>query len=1227
MKKKFLKTVMVFAMPVVAFLTLAIFLVSGISNGLAFAVGGNGGGFFVHSNSKLELNGGTTISGNTATNGGGVYVESGGTFTFGKIYRIDADGNEDPNGDYVLFGSYPKTYQSDTSVITTTQDENGYYLGTDGNRYVKVASAKAYDSDSKFKDGTAIVSGTTYYFKIEPIKWRILKTENGKVLLLCEDIIDAHHFYSSTSDRTINGSTIYANNYKYSDIRAWLNGYGQEEGNTGGENWLGTGFLQKAFTTAEQNSILTTEVKNDASTTDSSSNSYASDEKTNDKIFLMSYQDMINTEYGFSSSNVNSSRIRKPTDYAGANNAAYYSDGSGEYWLRSPWSTSFTYAFDVRQNGKLSGFNDVDDSGIGVVPALYISESVLQDSTSSISGNTATSGNGHDVYNAGTFTMISGTIGTSENSQEGYGIFNEGTMNLFGGTIHDNIYSETSFVVKMGANIQGTITLSDSATITVPDYFGTTPNLKIILSDTREIGTILTLQGSEIEPNLENIVVSGYDDTRYEVASKLNEETGEWKIVLKEIITRYDENKNEDPEGKYVFFGSYPKTIKASDVTVDENDVDSNGYFLGSDGERYAKVANFSRPGNFFGIGFDDPDAHYVFSDGTAMTEGESYYFKVEPLKWKIMSEEDGKLLIFCDEIVDVHCFFHKLTYRKFNGDAQIVPNSYFFSDMRSWLNGYGSFVPDDEDDELGEDWSSGGFLQKAFSNVEQSFISFTENLTYSSGYGLCNDKIFLFSCANLTNTSYGFGGSTKVDDDSRIREATDFAIANGVFFVTATDDNSDEFAGKNLGCYWTSSACNEYDNYDNPSYVYGCHVVDFFGNMETEYSSNYYRTDRSDIGVVPALTINLKREKLSCGHFMKASTAEYVNILDENGETIGHQLKTTYYCSECENIDVELGEIEEHYITITNQKTVSDGASGHHNEKNLVCHTCGYAWVGIDKTVSHEMTTTSTKTVSDGVSGHHTETIKECSVCSYSTTTIGSTVSHSLTTTSSSTVSDGSSGHHTVTNKKCSSCSYTTTITGSTVSHSLTTTSSSTVSDGSSGHHTVTNKKCSSCSYTTTITGSTVSHSFTTTSSNTVSDGSSGHHTVTDKKCSSCSYTTTITGSTTDHSLSTTYSYMQFDETYHKRTAITKCSSCSYSSTSTKKMMHNLGADEICASCGYSPNLAFRSSSGCDNCSLGIADQDEFYDDKKKKVGENLFFEDRKNKGYFCFQLPKIGT
>ena len=155
-----------------------------------------------------------------------------------------------------------------------------------------------------------------------------------------------------------------------------------------------------------------------------------------------------------------------------------------------------------------------------------------------IYGNTATT-TGNNIYNAGTFTMTGGRVGTSGSSSSGYGVYNTGTMNLYGGNVYDNVYSSANIKTKMACNIQGTITLGDSATITVQNYAGTTPNYTINLSNARTAGTILTFVGSSTEPNLTKLNISGYDTNAFEIVSEKNS-SGNWTVILQEPVKEYD---------------------------------------------------------------------------------------------------------------------------------------------------------------------------------------------------------------------------------------------------------------------------------------------------------------------------------------------------------------------------------------------------------------------------------------------------------------------------------------------------------------------------------------------------------------------------------------------------------------------------------------------------------------------------------------------------------------
>ncbi len=263
----------------------------------------------------------------------------------------------DSKSNTVTYGLYPQTHVSDEDLISslnelTDAESNGWYL-YDGSYYAKKA-ATPYSSGCEFDDETTIVEGTEYWFKCEPIKWNILSSSDGTYSLVSSALLDAHRYYSSTSDRTIDGETVYANNYEHSDIRSWLNG----------------DFYDSAFA-LDDFLIQTVTVNNSAATTGSSTNKYACND-TQDKVYLLSYQDYENVDYFPNKA----SRCCKPTDLAKAN-GAYYShdgsnyDGSGDYWTRSPSFDSSRYAWSVSYDGRL-GYDSVYRSLTCVRPSLQI---------------------------------------------------------------------------------------------------------------------------------------------------------------------------------------------------------------------------------------------------------------------------------------------------------------------------------------------------------------------------------------------------------------------------------------------------------------------------------------------------------------------------------------------------------------------------------------------------------------------------------------------------------------------------------------------------------------------------------------------------------------------------------------------------------------------------------------------------------------------------------------
>ena len=226
-----------------------------------------------------------------------------------------------------------------------------------------------------------------------------------------------------------------------------------------------------------------------------------------------------------------------------------------------------------------------------------------------------------------------------------------------------------------------------------------------------------------------------------------------------------------------VEFGDWPQTIlpKNSTITIDESKSVVQGdftYCLGSDGYLYAKVQTT----------YNSIADGLCFDDGSSVQKGESRWFKVEPINWRVLTtsfDHDGKddtagkklLLAECAIIGDYY-----------SGYGNKYPTSY----ARNWLNG-GSYYNN----------TYIGFLNTAFDSIGVSKIADTtvDNSARSTNpdkeakywnqgenehaSGPTVDKIFLLSAQEVTRGEYGFN-IERNDDDARIRKPTDYARTSG---------------------------------------------------------------------------------------------------------------------------------------------------------------------------------------------------------------------------------------------------------------------------------------------------------------------------------------------------------------------------------------------------------------------------------------------------------------
>lgn len=136
---------------------------------------------------------------------------------------------------YVYFGSYPQTEVTGVELVYTITDAKYNDIGdaiVDGVKYRRIV---AINPDTKKEEYR--------YFRYDPIKWKILKTDGHYLTLLANQALEYRE------DFALSATT----KYSKSALCAFLNGY-KESSNKDKKGYLtnGTSFISTAFTSKEQ---------------------------------------------------------------------------------------------------------------------------------------------------------------------------------------------------------------------------------------------------------------------------------------------------------------------------------------------------------------------------------------------------------------------------------------------------------------------------------------------------------------------------------------------------------------------------------------------------------------------------------------------------------------------------------------------------------------------------------------------------------------------------------------------------------------------------------------------------------------------------------------------------------------------------------------------------------------------------------------------------------------
>ena len=309
-------------------------------------------------------------------------------FAEGETYKV---------GDIVQFGSYPQSEVKDQTLLLELNKlapawdnwiNYGYYWDVDGamtqtswmrytdveyggNKYRGVSFIKyrgeniehpEYFGMLSHQDDNGYFYNMTYWFKFEPIEWRVLDPETGFVM--SEIILDAqpfsNTFYGDANEGWFNDiyHTNYANDYETSNIRKWLN----------------EDFYNVAFIHGEKNEIAVTTLNNDAE--DIFREVFYDRNETNDKIFLLSREDVLNEDFCEFGTIEDEIPKAKGSDYAKCQGLYVWQDpgsiidGTSNWYLRTGDNSTGQVYF--VEGSSVTVW--VQDASYGVRPALKFND-------------------------------------------------------------------------------------------------------------------------------------------------------------------------------------------------------------------------------------------------------------------------------------------------------------------------------------------------------------------------------------------------------------------------------------------------------------------------------------------------------------------------------------------------------------------------------------------------------------------------------------------------------------------------------------------------------------------------------------------------------------------------------------------------------------------------------------------------------------------------------------
>lgn len=420
------------------------------------------------------------------------------------------------------------------------------------------------------------------YFAIEPIQWRVLQNKDGKLFILSDETVNSIQYH--TSDTLVTWETCH--------MRSWLN----------------STFMNKAFDSAESTLFADTNI----STPDTVEQGSVGGNDTVDKLFLLTYEDCVNTDYGFSDIYASDyvspycvpSRMYGVSDYSRKD---LYSASSVDFALRSP---GYKFSDGSQQNvgcvhqwGGIDGkYNDQDGGSVdweyGVRPGANLDTdkilyTVKTDTTSKNIYDKATSSEitaNVDVFNlaikddtrnfAVTDTSLTGAAGGNV------------TVNYTGATVGSNEHISAIITDQSGNVLDykqlGTVSQSnDSVTMTVPATLqGGTYTVKLFNESTAASGTIISSDFVSVPLTVGRVAPTITTTPKTVTFSGTTFDVSQLFTIPQGVTATYSivspTARTIDDVGEGMLSGNILTVTKAGKFTIKAETAESEAYLAGS---------------------------------------------------------------------------------------------------------------------------------------------------------------------------------------------------------------------------------------------------------------------------------------------------------------------------------------------------------------------------------------------------------------------------------------------------------------------------------------------------------------------------------------------------------------------------------------------------------------------------------------------------------------------